>query len=82
MSSSFLTEEEKKQYIFNIIVGVLMERFVLNEKQAEQMIAASSLQRMLDDGHADYVFDSDEEYWIAQIVETNKELRAVRRCPE
>lgn len=79
MSFSRLTEEEKKQYIISVIISALMTKFYLDETQAEELVAASSLQRMLDDGYTDYVLGSDEEYWIDQIIANNDELQARKR---
>lgn len=75
MSFSCLTEEEKKQYIVSVVVSILVQKFSVTEEHAERLIAASSLQRMLDDGYVDYVLDSDENYWIDQIVANNAALR-------
>jgi hypothetical protein len=68
MSVSYLTEEDKKQYIISVMVSALMKKLTLTAAEAERLIAASSLQQMLDAGFADYLLESDEDYWLEQIV--------------
>lgn len=75
MDFSYFTQEEKQEYVIQVIVKALREQFDITHDEAMKLIDVSELRYMLDNNHVDYVLGTDEDYWLGRIIKANDNLK-------